>query len=62
MASYFLPSYVQKRLLRYAISRTGFVDADALGLDKLDIKWGQRNKFEFRDVGLHVEVRSRGVI
>jgi autophagy-related protein 2 len=53
---YFLPSFVQKRLLRYAISRLELVDTDALDLDRLDIAWGQRSTLELRDVGLRLEV------
>ena len=54
--SYFLPSFVQKRLLRYALSRLELVDTDALDLDSLGITWGQRSTFELRDVGLRLEV------
>ncbi|KAN0083683.1 hypothetical protein V8E54_002771 [Elaphomyces granulatus] len=50
--AYFLPSFFQKRLLRYALSRLELVDTDALDLDSLGIRWGQRSTFELRDVGL----------
>ncbi|KAM5482131.1 autophagy-related protein 2 [Microsporum canis] len=53
--SYFLPSFFQKRLLRYALSRLEIVDTDALDLDSLGITWGQRSTFELRDVGLRLE-------
>ncbi|KAK2757631.1 autophagy- protein 2 [Arachnomyces sp. PD_36] len=56
--SYFLPSFFQKRLLRYALSRLELVDTDALDLDSLGIKWGQRSTFELRDVGLRLEKLS----
>ena len=51
--SYFLPTFLQKRLLRYVLSRLEIVDTDALGLDKLDITWGKRSTLELRDVGIH---------
>lgn len=54
--SYFIPSFFQKRLLRYALSRLEIVDTDALDLDSLGITWGQRSTFELRDVGLRLEV------
>ena len=53
---YFLPSWVQKRVLRYALSRLDFLDADALDLENLDIAWGRRSTIELRDVGLQIEV------
>ncbi|EZG01154.1 hypothetical protein H106_08493 [Trichophyton rubrum CBS 735.88] len=53
--SYFIPSFFQKRLLRYALSRLEIVDTDALDLDSLGITWGQRSTFELRDVGLRLE-------
>ncbi|OAX84933.1 hypothetical protein ACJ72_00686 [Emergomyces africanus] len=56
--SYFLPSFFQKRLLRYALSRLELVDTDALDLDSLGIRWGQRSTFELRDIGLRLEKLS----
>jgi autophagy-related protein 2 len=56
--AYFLPSFFQKRLLRYALSRLELVDTDALDLDSLGIRWGQRSTFELRDVGLKLVVRA----
>ena len=53
---YFLPSWVQKRILRYALSRLDVLDTDALDLEKLDIAWGRRSTIELRDVGLQIEV------
>ncbi|GAB7355102.1 hypothetical protein MBLNU459_g5682t2 [Dothideomycetes sp. NU459] len=50
--AYFLPSSIQKRLLRYALSHTGLLDTDAIDLEKLDITLGRTNKIELRDVGL----------
>ncbi|MCJ1380649.1 autophagy- protein 2 [Xylographa soralifera] len=52
---YFLPSFVQKRILRYALSRLDILDTDALDLDKLDIVWGKRSSVELRDVGLRLK-------
>ena len=54
--AYFIPSFFQKRLLRYALSRLEILDTDALGLDNLDIAWGQRSTVELRDVGLKMGV------
>ncbi|GAB7344285.1 hypothetical protein MBLNU457_2158t1 [Dothideomycetes sp. NU457] len=54
MAS-FIPSYIQKRLLRYALLRTGLLEADALELESFDITLGKQNRIELRDVGLHVQ-------
>lgn len=56
MASYFMPSFFQKRLLKYALSRLGLVDTDALDLDNLGIRWGQRSTIELKDIGLKLEV------
>lgn len=53
---YFLPSFFQKRLLRYALSRLEFVDTEALDLDSLGITWGHRSVVELRDVALKVDV------
>ena len=50
--AYFLPSYFQKRLLRYALSRLGFIETDDLDLENLGITWGQRSVVELRDVGI----------
>lgn len=54
--AYFLPSFFQKRLLKYALSRLGLVDTEALDLDNLGIRWGQRSTVELRDIGLKLEV------
>ncbi|KAE8145848.1 autophagy-related protein 2 [Aspergillus avenaceus] len=53
--AYFLPSFFQKRLLRYALSRVELVDTEALDLDSLGIRWGQRSTVELRDIGLRLE-------
>lgn len=54
--AYFLPSFFQKRLLKYALSRLGLVDTEALDPDNLGIRWGQRSTVELRDIGLKLEV------
>ncbi|KAI9688319.1 MAG: autophagy- protein 2 [Bogoriella megaspora] len=53
MAS-FIPSYIQKRLLRYALTRLDLLDHDALDLEKLDIALGKRSTVELRDIGLRL--------
>ncbi|KAL8783151.1 MAG: hypothetical protein Q9213_004843 [Squamulea squamosa] len=53
--AYFLPSYFQKRILRYALSRLDFLDAEQLNLDNLDIAWGKRSVVELRDVGVQLK-------
>ena len=55
--TYFIPSFFQKRILRYALSRLDLLDTDALDLDKLDITWGKRSTVEVRDIGVHTKVR-----
>ena len=54
--TYFLPSFFQKRILRYAISRLDLLDTVALDLDKLDIVWGKRSVIELRDIRIKLEV------
>lgn len=46
-----------KRLLRYALAKFDIFEDDALDLDKLDLGFGFNNTFEFKDVGLKVDVR-----
>ncbi|OAP56167.1 hypothetical protein AYL99_09346 [Fonsecaea erecta] len=53
--SYFLPSYFQKRLLRYALLRLDFIDSDEFDLDNLGLKWGQRTVIELKNVGIKVK-------
>ncbi|KAL9087796.1 MAG: hypothetical protein Q9159_003479 [Coniocarpon cinnabarinum] len=50
--AFFLPSSIQKRLLRYALSRVQLFDTDALELDNLDIAFGRRSNIELRNVAL----------
>lgn len=56
MASYFMPSFFQKRLLKYVLSRVGLVETDALDLDNLGISWGQQCVVELKDIGLKLDV------
>ncbi|KAL8683394.1 MAG: hypothetical protein Q9186_000656 [Xanthomendoza sp. 1 TL-2023] len=53
--AYFIPSYFQKRILRYALSRLDFLDAEQLNLDNLDIAWGKQSVVELRDVGVQLK-------
>ncbi|KAL9022001.1 MAG: hypothetical protein Q9185_000872 [Variospora sp. 1 TL-2023] len=53
--AYLLPSYLQKRILRYALSRLDLLDNDQLNLDNLDIAWGKRSVIELRDVGVQLK-------
>jgi autophagy-related protein 2 len=53
--AYFLPSYFQKRLLRYALSRLDFIETDELDLDNLGITWGQRSVIELKDVEIQIK-------
>ena len=52
--AFFLPSYFQRRLLRYALSRLDFIDTDDLDLENLGISWGQRSVIELKDVGIQI--------
>ncbi|KAG0159740.1 hypothetical protein PDIDSM_7264 [Penicillium digitatum] len=58
MTSYFMPSFFQKRLLKYALSRLGLVDTEALDPDNLGVRWGQRSTVELKDIGLKLEKLS----
>ncbi len=60
MASFLLPSTIQKRLLRYALSRLELLDTEALDLEHLEISWGTKSTLEFRDVGLRLKVWLEG--
>ena len=54
--TFFLPSFFQKRILRYALSRLELLDIDALDLEKLDISFGKKSTVELREVGVHRRV------
>ncbi|KAF2720459.1 hypothetical protein K431DRAFT_347128 [Polychaeton citri CBS 116435] len=47
-------AFWQKKLLRYALSRTGLLDDKAIDLANLDLQWGKRNTVELREVGLNI--------
>lgn len=47
-----------KRLLRYALSRLELLDSDALDMDNLDLALGRNTVFEFRDVGVQLDVSN----
>ena len=49
----------QKKLLRYALSRTGLLDDNDLNLDNLDITFGTRNVVELKDVSLNIKRISK---
>lgn len=49
----------QKKLLRYALSRTGLLDDTALDLDNLDVTLGKKNVVELKDVGLNIKRISK---
>ena len=57
--TYFIPSFLQKRILRYALSRLELLDTDALDLEKLDIAWGRRSTVELRDIPVHARVGNK---
>ncbi|KAF4975509.1 hypothetical protein FZEAL_7695 [Fusarium zealandicum] len=51
----FRSSSMPKRLLRYALSRLDFLDAEALDIDNLDLALGRNTVLEFRDVGVNLK-------
>jgi autophagy-related protein 2 len=58
--AFFLPWFVQKRLLRYALTRIDLLDLDSVDLDGLGFRWGQKSSMQLQDIDLKVEVcRSR---
>jgi autophagy-related protein 2 len=65
MASFF-PSFrsssMPKRLLRYALSRLELLDAEALDMNNLDLAIGRNSVFEFRDVGVKLQVSIRLIL
>lgn len=52
----FRSSAMPKRLLRYAMARFDIFEDDALDLENLNLGFGLKNTFEFKDVGLKVDV------
>ncbi|KAL2019735.1 hypothetical protein VTK56DRAFT_9272 [Thermocarpiscus australiensis] len=62
MASFFRSfrsSLMPKQLLRFALSRLDFLDAQALDLENLDFALGRNTVLEFRDVGLVLQKLER---
>ena len=57
--AYFLPSYFQKRLLRYALSRLDLIETDDLDLENLGLTFGQRSVVELRNVFVKVDRLTR---
>ena len=49
----FIPYFIQRRLLRFIISKADWIDAEAFDLDSLELGWGT---WELKDVPLKVEV------
>jgi len=56
--AFFLPSFFQKRILRYALSRLELLDTKDLDLENLDIVWGKRSTVELRNIGVHIKKLS----
>lgn len=56
--AFFLPSFFQKRILRYALSRLELLDTKDIDLENLDIVWGKRSTVELRNIGLHIKKLS----
>lgn len=54
----FRTSAMPKRLLRYALAKFDIFEDDALDLENLDLGFGFKNTFEFKDIGLKVDVRT----
>ena len=57
--AYFVPLGIQKRLLRYALSRLELLDTNQLDLEKLDIALGKKSTVSLKDVEVNTEVTSR---
>ena len=56
--AFFIPSSLQKRILRYALSRLELLDTKDHNLDDLDIVWGKESSVELRNVGVHLKKLS----
>ena len=56
--AYLLPSFLQKRILRYALSRLELLDTNDFDLDNLDIAWGKRSTVELRNISIHIKKLS----
>ena len=49
---YFLPSFLQKRILRYALSRLELLETGNLDLENFDVTLGKRSTIELRDIAI----------
>lgn len=54
--AYFIPLGVQKRLLRYALSKLELLNTNQLDLEKLDIALGKNSTVSLKDVEINTEV------
>lgn len=52
----FRSSSMPKRLLRYALSRLELLDPETLDMENLELALGRNSVFEFRDVGIILQV------
>lgn len=56
--AYFIPSFIQKRILRYALSHLELLEIEDFDLDNLNIEWGKRSSVELRDLGIRIHKLS----
>ena len=56
--AYFIPSFIQKRILRYALSHLKLLEIEDFDLDNLNIEWGKRSSVELRDLGIRIQKLS----
>ena len=56
--AYFIPSFVQKRVLRYALSHLELLETKDLDLDKLNIEWAKKSTVELRDLEIRKQKLS----
>ena len=56
--AYFIPLGIQKRLLRYALSKLELLNTDQLDLEKLDIALGKNSTVSLKNVEIKTEVTS----
>lgn len=53
--AYFIPSFIQKRVLRYALVRLDLLETHSLELEKLDIAWGRSSTIELKEVAIRTD-------
>ncbi|KAL8832775.1 MAG: hypothetical protein Q9191_000047 [Dirinaria sp. TL-2023a] len=56
--AYFIPSFIQKRILRYVLSHLELLETEDFDLDNLNIEWGKRSSVELRDLGIRIQKLS----